>query len=89
MWLRGVPSNTSGPGDKESAPSNYFEESNMFLLSAAQAARMLQVEVSTLTKWRSQGTGPAWHRIGGPEKGAIRYSPADLAEFITAARGGV
>jgi hypothetical protein len=59
---------------------------DMKLLTAAEAARILQIEVATLTKWRSNGTGPAWHRIGGPEKGAIRYSESDLDDFIASSR---
>ena len=58
----------------------------MELLIPLQAATILGVKVETLTQWRCAGTGPAYHRIGGAHKGAIRYSMADLDAYIASAR---
>lgn len=58
----------------------------MKLLIPSEAATFLAVEVDTLTKWRWNGSGPAYHRIGGSKRGAIRYTPADLAAFVAASR---
>lgn len=58
----------------------------MILLPPPEAAKILSVEVGTLTKWRCTGTGPAFHRIGGSRKGVIRYAPADLDTYISASR---
>lgn len=43
------------------------------------AAPILGVAVSTLNTWRSRGTGPKFHRIGG----RIRYFKADLQAWLT------
>lgn len=53
------------------------------LLNEHQAARVLNIAVTTLRRWRWAGHGPlAYHKIGG----AVRYSTADLNAFIAAAR---
>ena len=48
------------------------------LLDTASAARALGLSPSTLNKWRTAGTGPAFVRMGA----AIRYRRADLAAFV-------
>ncbi len=50
------------------------------LLNTRDAARYLAVSVPTLTRWRSQGVGPRWARLGG----SVRYRLADLQEFVEA-----
>ena len=52
------------------------------LLKEVDAARILNVEVATLRRWRWIGRGPCFHKIGA----AVRYDPADLEEFIAAGR---
>ena len=44
-------------------------------LSPKQAAERLGRSVSTLARWRMQGTGPRWHRVG---KQRVVYDVADL-----------
>ena len=58
----------------------------MKLLTPHEAAQFLAVQLDTLTKWRWAGSGPVFHRIGGPKRGAIRYSSTDLEAFIAASR---
>jgi hypothetical protein len=49
------------------------------LLTSAQVARALQVNASTLSKWRAQGIGPkvVWLSERGP-----RYSRDDVNEWL-------
>lgn len=48
------------------------------MLDTPSAARALGLSPSTLNKWRTAGSGPAFVRMGA----AIRYRRADLAAFI-------
>ncbi len=48
------------------------------LLTVQDAARLLQISVSSLNKWRVAGTGPRFCRVGA----RVRYRPADLAAYI-------
>ncbi len=52
------------------------------LLKESEAARILNVEIATLRRWRWAGKGPRFLKIGG----AVRYGPADLEAFISEAR---
>lgn len=52
------------------------------LINEHEAARRLGLKVSTLRRWRWQGIGPTFCRIGA----AVRYDPRDLAAFIEAGR---
>ncbi len=49
------------------------------LLTTAEAAAYLRMKPQTLNKWRSQGKGPYFVRIGG----AVFYRLAELDSFIT------
>lgn len=55
----------------------------MSLLTSAQAADLLQVSTNTLAKWRMDGTGPAYSRVGGK---FVRYSTEDLTAYLTSTR---
>lgn len=52
------------------------------LLSPEEAASRLRCSAVTLARWRSDGTGPDWHRIG-PRR--VAYRSSDVERFI----GGV
>lgn len=52
-----------------------------FLLSVDRAAEYLDVSVSTLNHWRSDGAGPLFVRLSGRGRGVIRYRMADLRAF--------
>lgn len=52
------------------------------LINEHEAARRLGLKVSTLRRWRWQGIGPIFCRIGA----AVRYDPRDLVDFIEAGR---
>ena len=49
------------------------------LLTTVEAAAQLDVSESTLTRYRSHGTGPRYIRIGGK----VRYRRSDLKAWIT------
>ena len=50
-----------------------------FLLTDTDVAALYGVAVNTVRNWRSQGTGPAFVKLG---KRAVRYRPEDVASFI-------
>ena len=54
-------------------------------LRASEAARYLRVGRSTLSKWRSRGEGPAYHRCG-PR--LIIYLRVELDEWLGADEEG-
>jgi predicted site-specific integrase-resolvase len=52
------------------------------LLKEKEAANILNVEVTTLRRWRWAGKGPAFRKL----EGAVRYGPTDLDAYITSIR---
>jgi len=51
-------------------------------ISSRQAAHILRVNESTLVRWRREGHGPGYWRIGGK----YRYSRAEVLAYIDQAR---
>lgn len=54
------------------------------LLKEQQAADILAVSVHTVRKWRADGKGPVYVKIGG----SVRYRLADLQDYIHDALAG-
>jgi len=54
----------------------------MRLLRETEVAKRLGLAPATLRKWRWEGRGPSFVRVGG----AIRYDPADLRAFMAKGR---
>lgn len=52
------------------------------LFREADAAKKLLVSPRTLARWRGEGRGPAWRKLGK----IVAYAEADLAEFVEQAR---
>ena len=52
------------------------------LIDEHEAAYRLGLKVATLRRWRWAGKRPRFLKIGS----AVRYDPAELADFIEAAR---
>ena len=52
------------------------------LLTAEQAAERLTVSMAALAKWRLNGKGPKWIRIGHGTRGPVRYSSEALDEWL-------
>ncbi len=57
-------------------------QSGLALVNETEAARILNIKVATLRRWRWAGSRLRFIKIGA----AVRYDPADLAEFIKAGR---
>jgi predicted DNA-binding transcriptional regulator AlpA len=58
------------------------------LLTEQQAAALLTVSIPTMARWRREGTGPPWFRLGGATKGAVRYRRDELLAWLEQQRGG-
>jgi hypothetical protein len=52
------------------------------ILNEPEAADFLKVAVGTLQAWRYLGKGPPYSKLGGGIRGAVRYSLADLQQFV-------
>lgn len=52
------------------------------LLKERLFAEIFGISVACARKWRRQGVGPKWIRIGGPGGRAIRYRLSDLEAYI-------
>lgn len=57
------------------------EQGGTRLLTTSQAADYLGLSVSTLCRWRSEGTGPRYTVLG---RSAVRYTQASLEKFAAA-----
>jgi predicted DNA-binding transcriptional regulator AlpA len=55
----------------------------MNLLTTEDVARILGVTTRTLARYRAEGTGPRWSRIGGA---LVRYDERDLLEYVAERR---
>ena len=51
-------------------------------MKEGEAAQELNLEVSTLRRWRWSGRGPRYLKLGG----AVRYEPAEIEAFKEASR---
>lgn len=52
------------------------------LMDPHRAAAFLGVAVSTLARWRVEGRGPRWSKLGS----SVRYDVADLHAWVDAQR---
>jgi len=52
------------------------------LITEGEAASMLRVSLTSLRRWRREGRGPVYRKLGR----AVRYRPDDLADFVASAR---
>src|SRR5215472_11467182 len=50
------------------------------LITEAEAADILRVSLTSLRRWRREGRGPVYRKLGR----SVRYRPDDLADFIAA-----
>lgn len=57
-------------------------QSAQALVNETEAARILNLKVTTLRRWRWAGHGPRFIKVGA----AVRYDLADLTAFIEAGR---
>ena len=59
-------------------PSEHEVDPDQVWLNAKQTARLICVSPATLHRWRSQGYGPPWIRMGNR---IVRYRQADVMEW--------
>jgi excisionase family DNA binding protein len=52
------------------------------LLTENEAAGILRVSLTSVRRWRREGRGPTYRKLGR----TVRYRPDDLADFIAASR---
>jgi excisionase family DNA binding protein len=55
---------------------------NESLVTEGEAARLLRVSLTSVRRWRREGRGPVYRKLGR----SVRYRRDDLADFITSAR---
>ena len=51
------------------------------LITEGEAASILRVSLTSLRRWRRQGSGPVYRKLGR----TVRYRPEDLADFVGSA----
>ena len=54
------------------------------LLTQKQVADLIGVSRKTIERWRYEGAGPAWLRVGQ----GVRYHPADVTAWLELHRNG-
>ena len=54
------------------------------LLTPKQAAKILNVHVETLGRWRLHKQGPAFKKLGDQKNSVIRYARDDIDKFLAA-----
>jgi excisionase family DNA binding protein len=55
---------------------------NESLVTEGEAANLLRVSLTSVRRWRREGRGPVYRKLGR----SVRYRPGDLADFIAASR---
>jgi excisionase family DNA binding protein len=55
---------------------------NESLVTEDEAASLLRVSLTSVRRWRRDGRGPVYRKIGR----SVRYRREDLADFIAGAR---
>ncbi|HVI85520.1 MAG TPA: helix-turn-helix domain-containing protein [bacterium] len=48
------------------------------LITESEAAGILRISVTSLRRWRREGSGPVYRKLGR----AVRYRPNDLSDFV-------
>ena len=61
-----------------------FAKSLEPLLHEGEAAKILNVSIARLQRWRWEEAGPRYIRVSGKPTGAVRYRLSDLEEYLTA-----
>jgi hypothetical protein len=56
------------------------------LLTDEEAAPLLNVSPATLRSWRCRGVGPTYVKLGRGAKAPVRYSEADIEDFVSQCR---
>jgi predicted DNA-binding transcriptional regulator AlpA len=57
-------------------------ETGVMLLTATKAAGLLGVKPQTLARWRMDGRGPRFIRLGSTPKSRTAYTPAEIERWL-------
>lgn len=52
------------------------------LMTANEVAALLGVSIPTLTRWRQDGIGPRFLKLGPTRKALVRYRPEDVRAYM-------
>jgi predicted site-specific integrase-resolvase len=52
------------------------------LITEGEAANILRISLTSLRRWRREGRGPVFRKLGR----AVRYRPNDVSDFVAASR---
>ena len=55
---------------------------NESLVTEGEAANLLRVSLTSVRRWRREGRGPVYRKLGR----SVRYRRDDLADFVASAR---
>lgn len=75
---------TSQPGPRigKDFPKAAAATPSTELLNQSEAAALLNVPARTLERWRYEGTGPEYVKLGHGKRGGVRYHKRALLEYI-------
>ncbi len=76
-----LPKHSAATANVEPSPRKSLSSLPSEVVRPAEAALVLSVSLSLLKKWRAEGAGPRFVRLGGR---AIGYRRADLSDWIAA-----
>jgi len=58
------------------------------LLTEQELAELIGVPRKTLQRWRLYNKGPRWRRLGGEQRGLIRYRLVDVLKWLESRPSG-
>jgi predicted site-specific integrase-resolvase len=59
------------------------------MMRPEHVAKFLDVTLSRLAQWRSEGTGPAYHKLTPARNGTVRYPREEFREYLAQSRRDV
>ncbi len=75
------PARVSTPDDDTTADTAADTDA---LMTAPEVAQMLRLHTGTLERWRREGHGPAWSRLGRE----VRYRRSEVRRWLISQEGG-
>lgn len=77
-----VPPHTLTARGKAYYPVHKLDGWTVGWITSREACKRLGVDQSTISRWRTKGVGPVWHKLKG---GRIWYSEASINEYANGA----
>ena len=60
----------------------YTDSSSGPLINEVEAAKSLNISLTTVQRWRREGKGPAYRKLNK----TVRYRRSDIEDFVASAR---